>query len=195
VFDYPTVAALSEKVWRDLGGGAKLGPESDEDENEAETAAMGVVRTPRGGRAAAATAAAVTVMVTGGAWPLVPFSAHLQPAQPEAKSSMFSRVATKKTVSPEPPLVRVQGPGRGVLLRDPDTAQPTRGVRRLRPTDLRRLHQRRAPRALAHGAVPRRILWGLRGVRKYDDGLRGLHGEAHTRDETSLPCLTEDRSP
>jgi hypothetical protein len=61
-FDYPTVEALSEKVWRDLGGGAEVGPESEEETGEAEPAMRGVVRAPLDGRAAAA---AVTVLVTG----------------------------------------------------------------------------------------------------------------------------------
>ncbi len=50
----------------------------------------------------------------------------------------------------------------GHMLRRPappsDAAQPARGVRRIRPAGLQRLRQRRAPGALAHGAVPRRLL-------------------------------------
>ena len=59
-FDYPTVAALSEKVWRDLGGGAELVAES-----EATAANMGSASTLRSLATAAAATASVTVMVTG----------------------------------------------------------------------------------------------------------------------------------
>ena len=55
------MAALSEKVWRDLGGGVEVGPGSEED--VAVKGVAEVARAPPGGLAAAA--AAVTVMVTG----------------------------------------------------------------------------------------------------------------------------------
>ena len=62
LFDCPTVAALSKRVWRDLREGAEVGPESEDEDSEADPAVRGVVRAPWDGSAAAAP---VTEMVTG----------------------------------------------------------------------------------------------------------------------------------
>jgi len=84
----PTAAALSAFILEETGVAAEQ--ESGEDESEEETA-VGRRKPSRGGRGSSrgmarelrgvsAAAAAVTVMVTGGAWPLAPFSARLRPS-------------------------------------------------------------------------------------------------------------------